>query len=467
MQQDLDSAYEKSLKAIAEEIQASEELSQYLEEEEEEHYLRLKELYEPRIGEVHAEVAAKDPLQLIALENRLLQSDFEGLYLPKILGYSVLRGEIDEEYKYLRPQNHFKDILLTICGSANFDILKKRIGQSIQIGFALSSDIWVTSLINEIDNKRVRYYLQSQKQERYHLAKQREIGYNRYKRQFRSDNYMTAEFPEKASELKVLFPSLKSFLIYRIRTQADNSSLITPIVAFIDNKDFHGSREHLQVMMLYGHFFELSDDDSKHLAGRLNELRKAQDDFEETFLNFLLEMHHSDEIELDPEADQRMSSLIDKRTKDDLTEYYKLTDIIHGEGYNREKAQEAVKKFYVRYPGLSVINECVRQTIFAYFARYIRNLDEESYVDFFEITKLFPVYMDIFANQQFNQDLKELCLDYVHRLLKRYTDKRGKDYQDIKKFVSTTFRDFGFLTEKQIKALFKTKRKRRKKSAAK
>jgi hypothetical protein len=73
--------------------------------------------------------------------------------------------------------------------------------------------------------------------------------------------------------------------------------------------------------------------------------------------------------------------------------------------------------------------------------------------------------MEIFANQQFNQHIKDLSMRYVRRLLKHYTDKRGKDYQDIKKFVSTTFQDLNFLKEKEVVELFKTRRKKRKKPA--
>ena len=69
--------------------------------------------------------------------------------------------------------------------------------------------------------------------------------------------------------------------------------------------------------------------------------------------------------------------------------------------------------------------------------------------------------MTIFSNQQFNQDLKERCMAYVRKLLKKYTDKRGKDYQDIKKFVSSTFRELSFLKDKEIVELFKTKRKKK------
>ena len=160
---DLDKKYLERLEALAAEIQDSEELSTYLDTEEEEDYARLKEMFEPRIALVYNEVAAKDPLQLIAFETVLLDDAFEGLFLPRLLGYSVLRGDINNKVKYTLPQDHFKAVLLTICESANFDILRKRIGQSIQIGFAMSSDIWITNLINSIDNKRIRYFLQGQK----------------------------------------------------------------------------------------------------------------------------------------------------------------------------------------------------------------------------------------------------------------------------------------------------------------
>ena len=147
---ELDQQYQDRLQVLGEEIQASEELQQYLEEEEEEFYLRLKEMFEPKIAAIYEEVAENDPLQLVTFESALLDEKFEGLYLPKILGYSVLRGEVNAEFKYVGPQDHFKNVLMAICNSANFDILKKRIGQSIQMGFAMSSDIWITNLLSLI-----------------------------------------------------------------------------------------------------------------------------------------------------------------------------------------------------------------------------------------------------------------------------------------------------------------------------
>lgn len=459
---ELDQEYLDKLETLAGEIQASEELEKYLEEEEEEDYARLKEMFEPKIAAMHEEVAEHFPLQLLPFESVLLDPAFEGLYLPKILGYSVLRGEVSERYKYVRPQDHFKDVLLAICNSSNFDILRKRIGQSIQMGFALSSDIWITNLINEITNKRVRYFLQGQKLEKYRRLKNRIAGYNRYKRQFKNDNYQTAVFPETISELTTLASPLKNFLIYRIQRKSNNENIVEPLKKLIETSEFKGMQEHMEIMGLYAGFFDRNDKDQKHLEKHFNDTRKKTEEFDEKFLEFVLKLHQRSDFDLDPAADQRIASVVHRAIKDELTEYYNLMDVIHTKGYINTDAQEAVRIFYHAHEGKSLINECVRYTIYNYFARLVDNLEVTAYTDLFEIAKIYPIYMKSFANQQFNQDLKELSMRYVKRLLKHYTDKRGKDYQDIKKFVSTTFKDLEFLKEKEIVELFKTRRKRKK-----
>ncbi|HMQ47921.1 MAG TPA: hypothetical protein PKA00_10870 [Saprospiraceae bacterium] len=459
---ELEEKYLQRLEEIATDIQNSDILQQYLEEEEEEYYTQLKELYEPAMKELYDEVAEKDPLQLISLETVLLAQEFEGLYLPRILGYAVLRGELSADYKYVRPQNHFKDVLMAICESANFDILRKRIGQSIQMGFALSSDIWVTNLINSLDNKKIRYFLQSQKVERYHFPEERQKGLVRYKRQFTHDNFYTAIFPNTVSELKIQFQSLKQFLLYRVRPGMNNESIVPHLKTFVENKDFQGHTEHLEIMSIYAAFFSLDEAQSKLLAKHFNAVRKSFPDFEERFLNLLLELHHSQENPMTPQADLQLATLIDYKQEDSISRYFELMRTIHTRGYVNVDVQEAVQQFYSSHEGLSIINECVRLTILGYFTRFINNLEVGDYSELFEISKLYPVYISIFANQKFNQDLKELSLHYVQKLLLKYTDKRGKDYQDIKKFVSTAFVDFGFLTEKEVVEMFKTRRKKKK-----
>ena len=130
-------------------------------------------------------------------------------------------------------------------------------------------------------------------------------------------------------------------------------------------------------------------------------------------------------------------------------------------GYIHEDAIQAVRDFYYKHEGLSDENACLRLTILGYFDRLLTHLPETDYQEYFEINKTITAYMDTFSNQQFNQSVKDVSLKYVKRLLKFHKDKRGKDYQDIKKFVTTTFEDLGFMTPKQLVELFKTRRKKK------
>lgn len=460
---ELNPEYLEQLEVLAAEVQESEELQKYLDEEEEEHYDQLKAQFEPRIRLIYEAVAAKNPLQLIALELILLDPAFEGLYLPRILGYSVLRGEVDPVItKYVRPQDHFKEILLTIAQSTNFEMLRKRIGQSIQIGFALSSDIWVTNLINEIDNKRVRQFLVGQKQEHFRYETERALSYMRYARQFRSENFLTAEFPTAQGELQTLFNSLKHFLLYRIKSDFDNSSLVPSLNEFVSNEALQGTREHLEISLLYGAYFTLEAESKSVLETVLNRMRKAVPEASEKVFALLLELKQTDDAKVPPAMELQLAGLFDLEQEDDISAYFKLMNQVHQSGIEEQEVQEALKVEMNKHEGLSPFNENVRWSVFGYFKRRVEGLSTDRYSEFFEVGKLYALYIALFGNQQFNQNLKELSMRYVRKLLKRYTDKRGKDYQDIKKYVVRTFQDFHFLTEKEVTELFKTRRKRKK-----
>ncbi len=456
--------YKEQIDNILNEILNSTELTTYLESEEEEDFQALRDQYEPHISLVYEKVAAKHPLQLISFEEELLKPEFEGLFLPRLLGYAVLRGEVNEHFKYVRPQNHFKEVLMAICNSANFDYLKKRIGQTIQIGFALSSDIWITNLINEIPNKRIRYFLMGQKLKKYRDPKERMYALRKYGNQFKNDRFQTAEFPSSLSELKVLFSSLYIFLKHRVKAKEDNSSLLPHLTDFIKNEDFQNTEEYVSILGLFSCFFGKEDRPIELLKEIITKKRQNDPKFIDRWFDFMLESFASS-LEIDDRADRNASEVIDKSIDDDLTRYYNLTDQIHDKGYLHEDVIEAVRVFYNQHEGLSVINECVRNIIFGYFYRILSNLTVEEYHEMFELTKIFPTYMQIFSNQLFNQRLKDACMAYVKKLLKHYTDKRAKDYQDIKKFVSRSFKDFGFLSDKQIVELFKTKRKKKRASS--
>jgi hypothetical protein len=462
MQQELSQTYIDQLEAIASAIQNSPLREAFLETEEEPEYRAMCETFEPQLAQLYQQVAANAPLQLVTLEEILLNDYFEGLYLPRVLAYAMLRGQINKEYKYTRPQNHFKNILITICESANFEFIKKRIGQTVQVGFALSSDIWITDLINSFSNKRLRYYLSSNKVDRYRDKPERQAFYERYHRQFIKDNYMTADFPSSFSEMKVTFPELEAFLTYRIANRLSNGSLNDFVTDFCLNKVFWGTDEHIKMLAISLNFFDCSDYETQ-LSQVFNAQRQEMPEFTEKYLQYLNQMHYAGLL-LNAQAERRATDIIDKTVSDQISEYYRLSQVVHGQGYDKQEVMDLVKDFYHSHEGSSTVNECVRNLVYAYLHQFIISLTPERYQRYFDISKIYRVYMRIFANQQFNQQLKDISMSFVRKCLLKFTDKRARDYQDVKKFVSSNFTDAKFLETGEVTEMFKTRRKRKPKT---
>ena len=456
---DLHKDYLSQLDTIAEELQNSPLLETYLDTEETEEFTALVQEFEPKIGELHSQVANNHPLQLISFEQELLDGKYEGMYLPRILGYCVLRGELNDRYKYIKPQDHFKDVLLGICNSSNFEVIKHRIGQTLQIGFSLSSDIWSTNLINEIPLKSVRYFLESKKIEKYRNLDNRRSSYLKFQRQYKSLNFMTAEFPADPVEMKILTPRLKTFILLRANSGLNNENLVPHLIEFLENDKLRSTKEYIDLLMIIGMTFDLTDSQLKTVRGALKDLNDNYPNFDKIYFEVLDDIYDIPEIHV-ANADKRFSSVVDKKGSGDLAKYYEVIDEVHSKGYIHEDAIEAVRNFYYSNQGLSDVNECVRKVIFSYFANFLINLDPKEYTSWFEIMKTMVVYMGIFSNQKFNLGIKEYSLKYIKKLIKTFTDKRGRDYQDIKKYVKTSFVDLKFLTDKEVVDLFKTKRKK-------
>lgn len=459
--ENLDPKFQKEIDAIGKSIQESEALAAYLDTEEYEQYKILIEEFEPTIQELYLRVAGSNPLQLMALELALVVDELEGLYMPKITGYSVLRGEANENLKYRKPQDHFKEILLAVVNSSNFEMVKLRVGQSIQMGFAFSSDIWITNLIESTINTRVKYFLQSQKLPKYRDIVERRVGIKKYKKQFESLNYYSVEFPTTAMELKGNYWNLRTFLLERGKNDYDNASLSSHLNAFINNESLKGEEEYLKIILIIGLFFDLDATGKKGFAKGFSDMVKGHSNFSEEYFEVLDEMFEIDDINITPDADKRLSALINGKADEEVNLYYSLMNTVHGKGFVHEDAIEAVQAYYSAHEGLSLNNKCLRAGILNYFTQLMNNLPAESYQDYFEINKTFIQYINIFGNQKFNQAVKEISLRYVKKLLKRFLDKRGRDYQDIKKFVKATFIDLGFMKDKQLVELFKTKRKKK------
>jgi len=456
--EDLLQQYKSRLDEIKAAIQGSEELQAYLDEEEEEQYKLLIEKFEGSMHEVYVEVANSYPLQIISLENYLLDPDFEGLYLPKALGYTVLRGQINDDVEYERPQKHFKKVLEFINSSSNFDQIKKRVGQSIQVGFALSSDIWITNIINAATNKQVKNFLISQNQDKYHDIRNRRTAYVKYSKQFMSLNFYTADFPTNRPELIREFRLLKFFLLYRANEHnGNNANLDAKLTEFINSSaSFEKDPRYLEILLIIAMKYELIPTDEQVIANYFNELRQ-EEGFETKFFTLLVRLDK--EINVGPEDELNLIKILDTSKGDKISDLLKVLKIIHTEGYMNEEAISASRDFYYSNEGLSPHNSCLRSSIFHYFKSLLTKLELTDYADYFEINKVMVQYINIFDNQQFNMDIKDTSLKYIKKLLKHYTDKRGRDYQDIKKYVWSSFIDLNFMSEKELKEFFKTKRK--------
>lgn len=462
---ELNEAYSQHLEAIAVAIQASPNLASFLEEEEDQFYDALKLEFEPQIEAAYQQMIDFSPLEIESFERRLLDERFEGLFLPRTLGYAVLRGEITEHYYYARQNNHFGEILKAIAQNSNFDQLRNRIGQSVQCGFALSSDIFVTSLINGVSSKRVRQFLQGQRSSDARTMEGRRRIERRYRRQFKSRNYHYAPFPVNVTELTSHSTALIDFLLYRVSGELNNDALLPTLHEMVTRPEFAGRPEILKPLAIYGAYFTPSEEMLPELVAALNRERKENaEGTADDMLGFVLELKRMSNVPFGPEQEQKMGTVVDRKLEDDLTAFFNLTDKIHADGFVSPDVQEAIQEEQPKHSGLSNFNENVRQTIYGYFAKLTSGLgtSEEEYMQWFEISgKQIPAYIKVFGNESFNQQLRSLARKYTKELLKVYTNKRGKDYRDIKKTTMTTWMEYGFMTEKQLKEFFKTPRKKK------
>ncbi len=452
--------YVDQLEQIKKDIQDSELLAKFLDEEEEEIFKEFQLKFEPIIDDLHIAVAENHPLQLQNFENALLDDGFEGLYLPRILGYSVMRGQINDNYKYVRPQAHFKQILLTICNSANFESIKTRIGQTIQVGFALSSNIWITNLLAQISNKRVSAFLESLYSNKFRDIRDRRTAYTRYKKQFENYNYLSAGMPQNISELSLFANGLKKFFVYRSKNNSNNESLLPHVKEFVSNDSLKSENELYELVMILMMYLNGDAELNNLTQKRFKEHRSSEAGVEHIF-QFLNTIQADPAMQYTAEQDLSFAAVADLSREDEVSRYFKLMNEVHGKGYVHEDVIELVKNYYDQHLGLSVQNKCVRNVIRNYISNFIGKLEETEYSALFDLQKTIVTYISIFSNEQFNQDVKAACMIYIKKLIKFYPDKRGRDYQDIKKFVSTSFVDLGFLNEKEVVELFKTRRKKK------
>ena len=293
---------------------------------------------------------------------------------------------------------------------------------------------------------------------KYRDAKLRNTALVKYRKQIQSLNFETAKFPKDKKELLVEAGTMENFLLYRGLKDHNNDSLSGELTAFVGNNDLIGEPSYYKLCLLIGLLHKLDSTGKANLKNTITSIRK---DFDTTSTQFFsMTSNYSDKMNgISLDSEKSLSEFIDRGLDDKLTAYFNMLDVVNTKGYVHPEATNIVREYYYQNEGLSDENESIRKSTYSKLAHFLNNLSVEDYNEYFEINKVFSEYMEIFGNQKFNQNLKDLSLKYVKKCLKHYKDKRSKEYQDIKKFVKATFVDYGFMTEKQVTELFKTKRK--------
>ena len=248
--------------------------------------------------------------------------------------------------------------------------------------------------------------------------------------------------------------------MYRIGQRLNNESLLPFIVAAVKNETLHGTTEHIQLMCLVMNFYTLSPEDTEAVTVIFNKLRVEIPECSAKYLDFINDMQEA-RFDIDGKAEMKASTMIDREVKDDVSEYYRIADIIHSQSYINEDVMQVVKQFYDNHEGLSTVNESIRRLVYAYLHRFITKLKTYEYTQYFEISKTFSAYMSIFDNEHFNQNLRDISLVYMAKCLHVFQDKRAKEYQDVKRFVASHFENWHFMKEKEVVEMFKTRRKRK------
>jgi hypothetical protein len=446
--------YIEQLETIAQEMLESDIFGLFSEELEEEQYRQICETYEPRFAVLHRQIADNDPLQLVAFEEMLLNPILEGLFTPKLLGFAAIRGMVNNQCKYQRPQNHFKKIIIAICESPNFDYLRKRVGQSIQIGFALSSDIWITDLVNQFPNKKVRQFVAAQKLDRFREVGDRKAGYDKFTEQLSNENYLTADFPEDLGQLAGQFPEVKRFLLHRIKRNLPAENVSSAIEALLANKSFESTTEISELVSIYLNFFDHSPEKLKELGDRFNQWRK-QPGFDKQYFTLLTDLVEKEGLTPYPERDDQIKLLLDPAIQDDIITLYQTLSELHTYGVVHTDGMDAIRRFYDQHEGASVSNHYLRALVAGQFTQFIDNVETSDYHEYMELFRIILSYSRMFDNAAFDQQIKDASMAYLKRLLVAYPERRSKEYLEIRRFVGSAFREIKFLSEKEIELFFK------------
>ena len=268
----LEEQYVAELNELKVAIQNSEELQALLDSEENDDFTKLRGAFEPQIHALYEKVSDVAPLQIFALEKALLDVDFEGVYLGKILNYTLLRASVNGDYKANLPNDTLEEAILAFAGSVNFDFLKKVSKQALQVAFAVASDVWITSLLQGIGNRKIVEYLQGLKPYKREFLKQRTSMYVSLRKQFSDTVLYTFAVPKDLPTFRQYVPEIVFNLEKRISLDASVASFSGVLSDLLSKPEFLKSANFGDLLLSAGLFVEFTEGEKEAFASNVKTL---------------------------------------------------------------------------------------------------------------------------------------------------------------------------------------------------
>ncbi len=453
---ELQKEYLEKLNAIKTHLQDSEEYQTYLDEEDEESYNTLRAKIEPYLNALYLEVSKNQPMQILTLEEAMMDHQLEGLYLDKLMSYSILRAKLTPDTRFDRSQDILEKMILFMTESSSFDLIENSMRLPVRMTFALSSNIWSNKVIEQISSKRAKEYLRRQLKEAKRDDHARVVQYKGLKKRYAEVPYQTAEVPAVENlNWKVEYDDFRRFLVRRVEADVDNSTLVPSIYEFLNNEKLKGADEQIELFILYSHFFELEDEDFENMEKILAEFQDKGEDFQNRYFELLSKL--IDEVDLDIEKTAIVSDLINKEKDDFLSNFYTLVASYSNRDHIDVELAEEIERYSHKYRELSPPIACFKKLLLYFIDQDIAKYLNEDYTQLFENVYIYDKLAESFLEKSYREEIGSVLDAHLNTLM-FYFKAKTAEFKAIKKLVSGTPVEFGFITMKEVRARYRAHR---------
>ncbi len=451
----LDSEFITKFEAIKSFMMGHETYQNYIDQIDQESFDAMKATLDPYLMALFNDVAGKAPLQLIALEDLIMDEELEGLFLPEILTFNVLRASVNDKSKFTRTPDRLERIIRFICISPGFDFIKNTIRLPLRLSLVMSSSIWGHKLAESIQARRSREYILQQLQEARRDEHASALQYKRLRDTYRHIAYQSAPVPVPGSTWKIQYIDFRKFIIDRINHSQDNAALKPSIYEMLNEEYFSGSEEIIELLILLAHFFELEDDDFEAVEELFARFRANHSSFNEVYFDILRSLLLKDELTFSTSNAAIISDLLEStKGGDDLTEFYHLMTACDESELLTEDFVAKVELFSSQHRELVPVTSCLKIILLQIIDHEISEILGSDYTTLPDRIYLYDRIAEAFLEASYRESVAEVIVGHL-KVLMFYYDKSEPEFKEIKKMVGGTPVDYGFITMKEIRSLYR------------